>query len=170
MAGRQLSRRAVLRPSFLITIRYFECEMLPRVAILFTVLSTFVAGCGEKGPPPGAPLGTPVPVRGKVTLPGGTPIKGGMINFYPVEREVGSKLRFDGGAVIDAKGEYVAGRNGDGKGLVPGEYVVTVGPREIGELPGSNSNTVPKNYQEQKSSPLKFTIKEGDTTINIDLK
>jgi hypothetical protein len=93
-----------------------------------------------------------------------------MVNFYPVERESGSKLRYDGGALVDAKGEFVAGRNGDKKGLVPGEYVVTVGPRELGELPGSNAASVPKAYRDEKTSPLKVTVKDGDNKIDIPVK
>ncbi|MBN9122551.1 MAG: hypothetical protein J0I06_25960 [Planctomycetes bacterium] len=144
--------------------------MLLRTSFLFPVLLTLVAGCGEKGPPPGAPIGTPSPVHGKVTLPGGTPMKGGVVNFYPVESESGGKLRYDGGSLVDAKGEYTAGRNGDGKGLVPGEYIVTVGPRELGELPGSNSNTVPQAYREKKTSTLKITVAESDNKIDIVVK
>jgi hypothetical protein len=143
--------------------------MLPRVAILFTALCAFVGGCGENGPPAGAPMGTPTPVQGKVLLPGG-PLKGGIVTFHPVEIEVGSKIRFEGGALVDAKGEYVAGRNGDGKGLVPGEYIVTVGPREVGELPGSNSKSVPKVFQEKKTSTLKITVTESESKYDIVVK
>jgi hypothetical protein len=144
--------------------------MIRRVSTLFPVLFVLAAGCGEKGPPPGAPLGTPTAVHGKITFADGSALKGGVVNFYPVEREVGGKLRYDGGSVVDAKGDYVAGRNGDGKGLVPGEYVVTVSPREVGELPGSNSASIPKKFQDQKTSTLKFTVAEGDNKIDIPLK
>jgi hypothetical protein len=108
-------------------------------------------------------------VHGKVTFADGTPVKGGMIEFHPTENEVGGKLRYDGGALIDAEGHYKAGRNGDGKGLVPGEYVVTVGPREIGELPGSNAGRVPKQFRD-RNSPLRITVGESDNTINVSLK
>jgi hypothetical protein len=128
------------------------------------------AGCGEKGPPPGAPLGEPAPVHGKITLPSGAALKGGTINFYPVKFEAGSKIRYEGGSIVDATGMYTAGRNGDGKGLVPGEYVVTVEPREIGELAGSNSAQIPAKYREKSTSPLKVTVEESDNTINIELK
>lgn len=139
------------------------------MALIPACLALALAGC-EKGPPPGAPLGNPAPVAGKVTLPNGAAMKGGMVNFFPVEREVGSKLRYDGGSLVDAKGEYVAGRNGDRKGLVPGEYVVTVGPRELGELPGSNAGSVPATYRDAKTSPLKVTVKDGDNKIDIPVK
>jgi hypothetical protein len=93
-----------------------------------------------------------------------------VLTFYPVEVEVGSKIRYEGGALVDAKGEYIGGRSGDGKGLVPGEYIVTVAPREVGELHGSNSNTIPKVYQDKKTSTLKITVTESDSKIDIVLK
>ena len=145
--------------------------MIYRVSALIPVLFALVAaGCGEKGPPAGAPVGTPSPVHGKITFADGSALKGGVVNFYPVEREVGSKLRYDGGALVDAKGEYVAGFSGDGKGLVPGEYVVTVAPRELSELPGSNSASIPKKFQDQKTTTLRVTVAEGDNKIDIPLK
>ena len=127
-------------------------------------------GCGGNSPPPGAPIGTPSPVSGKVTFANGSPVKGGVVNFIPVERESGRKLRYDGGALIDAKGEYKAGFNLDGKGLVPGEYTVTVTPREVGELPGSNTARIPKQFRETKTSTIKVTAEEKDNVINIVLK
>jgi hypothetical protein len=144
--------------------------MIRRVSALVPVLLALAAGCGEKGPPAGAPTGTPSPVHGKVTFADGSALKGGIVNFYPVEREAGSKLRYDGASVIDAKGEYVAGFNGDKKGLVPGEYVVTVAPREVGELPGSNSAAIPRKFQEQKTTTLKITVAETENKIDIVLK
>ncbi|OWK37735.1 hypothetical protein FRUB_06855 [Fimbriiglobus ruber] len=129
-----------------------------------------VSGCGEKGPPPGAPIGTPSPVHGTVTFEDGTPLKGGIVMFYPVQAEAGSKLRFDGASLVDAQGKYTAGRNQDGKGLVPGEYVVTVDSREVGELPGSNAARVPASFRDKKSSSLKITVDEKDNKIDIRMK
>ena len=139
----------------------------PAFVIGFCYLLT---GCGENGPPSGAPLGTPSPLHGKVTFADGTPVKGGLINFLPVEVEVGRKLRFDGASLINAQGEYVAGRNLDGKGIVPGDYIVTVIPREVGELPGSNSSQVPKQFQDKQTSTIKITVEEKDNAIDIVLK
>ncbi|MDB5307564.1 MAG: hypothetical protein JWO38_1766 [Gemmataceae bacterium] len=129
-----------------------------------------ISGCGDKGPPPGAPIGTPSPVHGKVLFADGTPLKGGLVTFYPVEPESGRKLRFEGAALVDAGGEYKAGRNQDGKGLVPGEYIVTASPREVGELPGSTANRIPKQIQDKKSSSIRITVEETDNRIDIHLK
>jgi hypothetical protein len=140
------------------------------VAAVITLVPFLAAGCGENSPPPGAKLGDPSPVRGKVTLPGGTQLRGGVVTFHAVEREVGGKLRYDGGALVEASGEYKAGFNGDGKGLVPGEYVVTVAPREVGELPGNNTAQIPKVYQDKSTSTIRVTVTEGDNTLNIAMK
>ena len=127
-------------------------------------------GCGENSPPPGAPMGQPSPVHGQVRLPGGAPLKGGMISFMPDEIEVGNKIRYESSALIDAKGMYEAGFNGDKSGAVPGEYKVTVMPRDYMELRGSNSSQIPKVYRELKTTPLKLSVKEQDNTFDILLK
>ncbi len=133
-------------------------------------LVVFAVGCGSNSPPPGAPIGNPSPVSGKITLSDGTPLKGGVVDFHPVENEVGGKLRYDGGSLVDANGSYKAGFNGNGAGLVPGEYIVTVAPRELGELAGSNVKSIPKKFNSKSSSTLKVTILESDNTVNIVLK
>ena len=47
--------------------------MIRRISALIPVLLALAAaGCGEKGPPAGAPVGTPSPVRGKVTFADGS--------------------------------------------------------------------------------------------------
>jgi hypothetical protein len=144
--------------------------MISRATPFLALLMLFAAGCGEKGPPPGAALGTAVPVHGRITFADGNALRGGVVIFYPVEFETGGRLRYEGASIIDAKGEYTAGRNGDRMGLVPGEYVVTVEPRDVGELPGSNSASIPKLFQDKKSSTLKVTVADTDNQIDIALK
>lgn len=133
----------------------------------FVVVAAF--GC-EKGPPPGAAIGTPSPTRGKVTFADGSPLKGGIVTFHPLEAEVGGKLRYEGAGLVDANGEFTAGLNGNGAGLVPGDYKVTVKPREIGELPGSNSSRIPKAFQEKGTTTLTAKIEASDNTCNLVLK
>ena len=135
----------------------------------FPVVLVLAVGCGENVPPPGAPLGAPSPVQGRITLADGSALRGGVIEFHPVENEVRGKLRFDGGGLVDANGHYVAGRNGDGKGLVPGEYLITVQPREVGELTGSNSRSIPQKYRE-RSTASRISVEERDNTIDLQLK
>jgi hypothetical protein len=93
-----------------------------------------------------------------------------MIVFKPVERTVGSQMRFDGASVVNAKGEYIIGYNGDGKGVPPGDYKVVITPRETAELRNSNSSRIPKPYLEASTTPLTLTVKAEDNTFNIELK
>lgn len=146
--------------------------MHSRTRVLAPIFLLLIAvGCGEKGPLPGAPVGTPVPVHGKITFADGAPLKGGLVTFYPTEFETGGgKLRYEGASIVDEKGEYTPGRNGDGQGLVPGVYIVVVEPRDVGELPGSNSANIPRQFREKKTSTLKVTITDGDNTVDIVLK
>jgi hypothetical protein len=115
-------------------------------------------------------MADPAPVHGKVTLPSGAALKGGVLTFHPVDVESGGKLRFEGAALVNVKGEYVAGFNGDGKGVAPGDYVVTAAPRDMNEVPGSNSGSIPAAYRNKKTSPLKISVKDGDNKIDLTIK
>jgi hypothetical protein len=134
------------------------------------VLVLACVGCGENSPPAGPNLATPSPVKGKITFPGGSPLIGGMIVFKPVERMVGSQMRFDGGSVVNEKGEYIIGYNGDGKGVPPGDYKVVITPRETAELRNSNSSRIPKPYLDESTTPVKLTVKAEENTFDIELK
>jgi hypothetical protein len=117
-----------------------------------------------------APLATPQPVHGTIKFANGTPLRGGIIYFSPVEVEVGGQFRYEAAALIDAAGNYKLGYNGDGSGAPTGEYKVTIMPREYQELPNSNSNHIPLQYHEKKTTPLLITVNEGDNVCNFDLK
>ena len=144
-----------------------------RLVALAVGLAVGVAawGCGPSTPS-GPPIGTPATTHGKVTFPDGTALKGGIVTFTPVDPagSGGSGMRFEASGLVDDKGQYTAGLNGDGKGLVPGEYKVTVNPRELGELPGSNSKRIPAAWKDKASTPLTVTIENKDNTVDIVLK
>jgi hypothetical protein len=144
--------------------------MTQRWIYLLTGLAlAVVSGC-EKGPPSGPNLATPFTVHGTITLRGKTPLKGGIVYFSPKELTEGGKLRYEGAGLVDANGKYQIGLNGDGRGLGAGEYVVTMKPREVQELPNSNSAQIPKHYQEKADSPLTVTVKEEDNTFDFELQ
>lgn len=145
---------------------------MPRwIYLLAGLILTSVGGC-EKGPPPGANYADDYPVHGKIVFPGGTPLKGGVIYFTPLEVKDGRKVRWEGSCLVDGNGEYKVnyGGGGPGKGLPAGEYKVTMTPREINELPNSNSNRIPTQYQEKSSTPLTVTVTEGDNTFDFELR
>ena len=123
-------------------------------------------GC-EKGPPPGPNLATPYLVQGQIKFPNGTPLRGGVIYFTPTEVKAGRQIRYEGAGLVDAQGKYKIGFAGDGTGVPAGEYKVTFTPREIGELPNSNSGRIPKKYQEKSETPFMVTVEEKDNTFDF---
>jgi hypothetical protein len=129
-----------------------------------------LSGCGENGPPPGPPLATVYPVHGKITFSDQTPLKGGVIFFTPTEINVDGRVRYEAAGLVDANGRYKLGFNGDHSGAPAGECKVTIQPRDYQELPGSNSKRIPARYREQAKTPLTVTVKEGDNTLNFELK
>lgn len=145
--------------------------MLRRSIFLLTGLlfSSLLAGC-EKGPPPGPPMATPYLVQGQVAFPNGTPLRGGVVYFTPTEVKVGSKVRYEGACLVDDKGMFKIGFNGDGAGVPAGEYKVTFTPRELNELRNSNSAQIPQQYREKSTTPITVTVEEKDNTFNFVLK
>ena len=131
-----------------------------------TILLT---GCSRT--PPGTPMADQAPVHGKITFPDKTALKGGMIFFTPTNAhaEDGS-LRYECADLVDANGNYTLGFNGDKAGAPPGEYKVLIQPREMNELPNSNSQKIPKKYREQGTSPLVVVVKDGENTFDFELK
>jgi hypothetical protein len=138
------------------------------VYLLLCLTFAAAAGC-EKGPPAGPPLAQPHPVQGTITFSGGTPLKGGMIYFVPTEEKSGGKMRYEATSMVDAKGHYTLGLN-DHSGAPAGDYKVRIMPRDYMELPGSNSNRIPPKYREAATTPLTATVKEGDNTLNFEVK
>jgi hypothetical protein len=137
-----------------------------RKLLLFVAI---LSGC-SKGPPAGPNLGTPYPVGGRISLSNGAQLRGGIINFTPVELKASGKIRFEGTALIDRDGKYKIGFGGSTKGVPAGEYTVTIQPREYQELPNSNSGSIPKQYREQSSTPLTVTVEEKENTFDFVLK
>jgi hypothetical protein len=140
-------------------------QVLPILAISLALI-----GCGENSPPPGAPLAKPYVTTGQIKLADGSPLKGGIITFTPVEVETGSQVRYEGAGLVDAHGKYKIGFNANNAGVPAGEYKVTINPRDYQELRGSNSNRIPRVYRERATTPLTRVVKEEDNVFNFDLK
>ena len=137
-------------------------------SLIALALSAVVVGCSYSSA--GANVADPSPVHGKITLPDKSPLRGGIVYFTPLEVRTGRQLRYEGAGLIDASGQYKIGFNGDDAGVPPGEYKVSVKPRDYQELRGSNSNRIPKQYRESSETPLQVTVKESDNTFDFDLK
>lgn len=124
----------------------------PRYYLAFIILlGLCTVGCGHK---------LPSQVSGTVTLDGkALPV--GTVTFRPVTE----------GAVaygsIDPNGNYTV-RTGTDKGLVSGEYVVTVvattGVPPMGKL------LIPPRYGNPKESGLRFTVDASTNRIDLPLR
>ncbi len=135
-------------------------------SVAMVAIGLGAAGC--KMSAKGANIADPVPVSGKVVFSDKTPLRGGIVIFHPVERvdETGA-LRYDPAGVVDAQGNFKVGYNGDGSGAPPGDYKVTVEPREVGELGNSNSRSIPFKYREAGDTPLLKTVPENGATFEL---
>jgi hypothetical protein len=164
--GRCLKTTAQRGPRF-----YSEVIPMSQRPTLFTgvVLAIALSGC-EKGPPAGAPMAKPFATQGKITFPNDSPLRGGVVTFIPVEVQAGSEIRYEGAALVDAKGMYKIGFNGDASGVPAGEYMVTIKPRDYQELANSNSGRIPEKYRDQSTTSLKVTVTEQENTFNFVLR
>jgi hypothetical protein len=136
--------------------------------LLAFALVTALFGC--RGEHPSAALAEPYPVQGRISFPDHTPLRGGVIYFTPTETKDGSWIRYEAAALVDAKGHYILGFNGDNTGAPAGEYQVTVMPRDYQELSRSNSSRIPQKYQDKASTPLTVKVLEGDNTFDFVLE
>jgi len=133
-----------------------------RYRFVLLTAAAFVAGCGG-----GAK------VSGTVTLDGQV-LKAGTVTFHPT----GSGSVGTGTISLDGRYEIAAGLD---KSLPPGEYVVTVEATEAAiasaeqpagppRPPGPAKRFTPAKYAEKATSDLKFTVKPGQNTIDLELK
>lgn len=115
-------------------------------------------------------MAKPFATEGKITFPNDSPLRGGIVTFTPVEVQAGSELRYEGAALVDARGPYRIGFNGDESGVPAGDYKVTIKPRDYQELANSNSGRIPEKYRDPSSTPLKVTVTEQENTFNFVLR
>jgi hypothetical protein len=135
--------------------------------IAAVVMMTVCSACGRGAP--GPLLAPPQPVQGKIAFADHSPLRGGVVYFTPLDVNEGGPLRYEAAGLVDAKGQYKLGFNGDNKGVPAGEYKVTIMPRDYQEIPNSNSKLIPSKYQQQKTTPLTTTVKEGDSVLDFEL-
>ena len=118
------------------------------------VLLVACAGCG-KGQ---------YPVRGKVTLDDGTPVKNAIVVFESVGAEKPVMARGD----TQDDGSYQLSTTRPGDGLVPGKYRVLITPRmENPDEPVKPAFDT--RYADFKTSGLEFEVKAESNDIPIRL-
>jgi hypothetical protein len=129
-------------------------------------------GCGRSEP-------GLVPVRGKVTLDGGTWPRQGFLTFTPEDGRPGAPNR-PGSARFDSDGSFAVTSFEERDGLFPGTYHVSVECWETEPSMASNGmpiegkSVVPKKYQSGLSSGLTLSVKPEarviDATFDVRTK
>ena len=119
-------------------------------------------------------------VHGKVTYEG-KPVDSGTVTFNPILGK-GGETGQNATGQIESDGSYEMTTFNTGDGAILGQHVVAVVVREKGSenqgkpKPDSTIDyTMPKivtpsKYVSVETSPLRYTVREGDNTFDIDLK
>lgn len=145
---------------------------------MLAVAAAIVVGCGgDTGKPK---LGR---VSGKVTYKG-QPVTKGIVSFVP-SGGPGAETGQAATGEIGPDGEYTLTTFDKGDGAVLGEHKVLVQSREDDPslsgggmpIPDSRGNfnikppkyLVPQKYETADQTPLRFTVKEGSNSYNIEL-
>ena len=142
---------------------------------LLLLVAAAIAGCGGSD--------GLVPVSGTVVM-GGAPLEGAVVVFHPQAGVKGN----GGGATADAAGKFTLLSPQGKKGILPGDYSVTVSLRKLsskaeqqieaakasGVTPMISDRdakeVVPKAYAKPETSPLKVSVgaKGADVPVEID--
>jgi hypothetical protein len=149
------------------------------LALVATAALAFVFGCG--GDPNKPKLGR---VSGKVTY-NGKPVTEGVVSFVP-DSGPGSQTGQSATGEIGPDGSYTLTTFENNDGAVLGEHKVLVQAREEDPalkgggmpIPDAQGNfkikppkyLVPKKYETADQTPLRYTVKEGSNTYDIELK
>jgi hypothetical protein len=135
--------------------------------LICTIGLLSLAGCAEKLPEFGLVTGT-VTAKGK-------PLKGMIVTFMPDPTQ-GNELPYNGTGQTDEKGKYelhYAHKGHSGAGAAVGWNRVVVIDTRYSSVPQGAPlppRLFPPAYSIITSTPLKFEVKAGPQTIDLDLK
>lgn len=142
---------------------------------------TLVAGLGLLLPLGGCSHDPNMPKLGKVhgtVTYKGKPLDAGHIVFTPATGKGGDTGQNATGE-INSDGTYELTTFDTGDGAILGQHIVTVTVQK-GEMPKPDEygqikyelpkNAVPEKFASAEKSPLRYTVREGNNTINIELK
>ncbi len=110
-----------------------------------------------------------MPVKGRVTLDGGSWPQTGYITFVPQEKDASYP---SASTQFDKEGNFsVIGGYGGAEGLHPGSYWISVDcPEDPGEMPlpgkvAESKNFVPPKYRRPESSGFNLDVSAGEGTL-----
>jgi hypothetical protein len=108
------------------------------------------------------------PLKGVVTLDG-QPVADATVRFYRKTPNGKRDFRMVTDGVTNADGTFLASTYTGFDGIPAGDYYVTV--LKIDRSGGDEAkNQLPEKYGAPRTTPLRFTAKDGDNSITIDLK
>jgi 3',5'-cyclic AMP phosphodiesterase CpdA len=120
----------------------------------------------EKGVP--RKLAKTYPLKGRVTLDG-QPVVDVTVRFYRKTPNGKRDFRMVTDGVTNEDGTFLASTYTGFDGIPAGDYYVTV--VKIDRSGGEEAkNQLPQKYSAPSTTPVRFTAKDGDNSITIDLK
>jgi len=124
------------------------------------VVSAGLTGCRGSDSLPSLPV---YEVKGKVVLPDGKPLPGGIISFVPK-----GDLALTPSGVIGPDGTFSLITGGSGEGAPPGDYKVRVETPQF-QQPDSKSRKrplFPPKYTDEDSSGVIITVRAESNHLN----
>jgi hypothetical protein len=136
-----------------------------RLSALALAIPVAMAGCGVSDPPP--PRVTVYPVKGKVLLADGSPLKEGHVWFVPTKDSVLNSY-----GEISSDGSFTLTTGNSGEGAPSGEFKVRIEPAKPvapKQRPGTRRDLkplpFPEKYTDEDSSNIVVVVKAGSNDL-----
>ena len=137
-----------------------------RALTVSTLLLLTFAGCGEGLPPT-------YPVEGRVVLPDGKPLSGGLVEFQSIG---GEGMSVNASGTIGADGSFRLTTYKEDDGAVAGRHRAIVRPPredldiEDAATAGRPEPIIDPRFENYDTSGLEFTVKEGANRFTIPVE
>ncbi len=140
---------------------------MARCVLFFGMLIIFLlAGCSSYDP--AALTAKTYPVRGKILLADGTPLRGGKVILHPKD-----KTKPEAQAIIKKDGTFIFTTYKKDDGAVPGPHQITVERffyDKKGNVKEDKSLPIPKRYWNEATSDLTTEIQDKENVLDLKLK
>jgi hypothetical protein len=125
-----------------------------------------LVGCGPRfntKPPPKV-----YPVRGKVLLANGQPLRVGVVTFHPKQAPLGAEASGE----LDKEGSFQLTTMVKDDGALPGSYTVSVSPYSMksGHATATQPTLIPPKYAAPETSGLTAEVKAQDNQFTFHIK
>lgn len=138
---------------------------LSTLAVALLISTAASSGCGGVSDP-APPIVKVYPVKGKVLLADGTPLKGGHVWFVPTKDSVLNSY-----GEISTDGSFSLNTGSSGEGAPEGEFKVRIEPAEPvapvarGTRRTGKGLSFPEKYSDEDASKITVTIKAGSNDL-----